>query len=101
MTHKNIKLDFVIIGRQKCGSKYLQTVINNHPEVNMAPGEVTFIEIADYKNSGLEKQKERLSNLGFIKEEDAHYYLNAADFLFIPRTNEFNSGNITLGCTFG
>ena len=41
------------------------------------------------------------TNLGFIKEEDAHYYLNAADFLFIPRTNELNSGNITLGCTFG
>ncbi|KGE86620.1 MAG: glycosyltransferase [Flavobacteriaceae bacterium] len=41
------------------------------------------------------------TNLGFVKEEEAHYYLNAADFLFIPRTNELNSGNITLGCTFG
>ena len=41
------------------------------------------------------------TNLGFIKEEDAHYYLNAADFLFIPRTSELNSGNITLGFTFG
>jgi hypothetical protein len=41
------------------------------------------------------------TNLGFIKEEDADYYLNASDFLFIPRTNELNSGNITLGCTFG
>ena len=41
------------------------------------------------------------TNLGFIKEKDAHYYLNAADFLFIPRTSELNSGNITLGCTFG
>jgi hypothetical protein len=40
-------------------------------------------------------------NLGFIKEEEAHYYLNAADVLFIPRTNELNSGNVTLGCTFG
>ena len=40
-------------------------------------------------------------HLGFIKEEEAHYYLNAADFLFIPRTNELNSGNITLGFTFG
>jgi hypothetical protein len=38
---------------------------------------------------------------GFIPEEDAHFYLNASDFLFIPRTNELNSGNITLGCTFG
>ena len=41
------------------------------------------------------------TNLGFVKEKDAHYYLNAADFLFIPRTSELNSGNITLGCTFG
>ena len=48
------------------------------------------------------KQNNRFrTNLGFIKEEDAHYYLNAADFLFIPRTSELNSGNITLGCTFG
>lgn len=53
----------------------------------------------------LEKWKSKQSrsfrfNLGFIKEEVAHYYLNSADFLFIPRTNELNSGNITLGCTF-
>lgn len=40
-------------------------------------------------------------NLGFIDNNEAHLYLNAADFLFIPRTNELNSGNITLGCTFG
>jgi hypothetical protein len=47
------------------------------------------------------KNKKKKINLGFIQEADAHYYLNAADFLFIPRTNELNSGNITLGCTFG
>lgn len=41
------------------------------------------------------------THLGFIKEEEAHYYLNAADFLFIPRTSELNSGNISLGFTFG
>lgn len=40
-------------------------------------------------------------NLGFIKEDEAHYYLNAADFLFIPRTKELNSGNVALGFTFG
>ncbi|TPV35750.1 glycosyltransferase [Paucihalobacter ruber] len=43
----------------------------------------------------------RRIDLGFIEDEDAHWYLNAADFLFIPRTSELNSGNITLGCTFG
>ena len=49
----------------------------------------------------LKWNKSRRIDLGFIKEEDAHYYLNAADFLLIPRTTELNSGNITLGCTFG
>lgn len=44
--------------------------------------------------------KQRI-NLGFIKEKDAHYYLNAADFLFIPRIKELNSGNIALAYTFG
>ncbi|GHB37188.1 glycosyltransferase [Mongoliitalea lutea] len=43
----------------------------------------------------------RIVDLGFIEDDEAHWYLNAADFLFIPRTNELNSGNITLGCTFG
>ncbi len=49
----------------------------------------------------LKQNKKRRINLGFIEDEDAHWYLNAADFLFIPRTTELNSGNITLGCTFG
>jgi len=39
--------------------------------------------------------------LGFIKEEDVHLYCNAADVLFIPRTNELFSGNISLAFTFG
>jgi len=47
------------------------------------------------------KNKSKRINLGYINEEDTQYYLNAADFLFIPRTNELNSGNVTLGCTFG
>ena len=41
------------------------------------------------------------TNLGFIKEEDAQNYRNAADVLLIPRIDELNSGNITLGFTFG
>jgi hypothetical protein len=42
-----------------------------------------------------------LTNLGFIKESDAQYYLKATDVLLIPRIDELNSGNITLGFTFG
>lgn len=40
-------------------------------------------------------------NYGFVEEEDAQVYLNAADVLFIPRLHVLNSGNITLGMTFG
>ena len=47
------------------------------------------------------QNKKKRINLGFIEDNDAHLYLNAADFIFIPRTTELNSGNITLGCTFG
>lgn len=40
-------------------------------------------------------------NYSFVKEEDAQIYLNASDVLFIPRLKVLNSGNITLGLTFG
>lgn len=40
-------------------------------------------------------------NLGFIPEDEAHLYCNAADVLLIPRTDELFSGNISLAFTFG
>lgn len=40
-------------------------------------------------------------NYGFVEEADTQLYLNAADLLFIPRLKVLNSGNITLGMTFG
>ena len=40
-------------------------------------------------------------NFGFVQEVDTQLYLNAADVLFIPRLKVLNSGNITLGMTFG
>lgn len=40
-------------------------------------------------------------NYAFVSEESAQHYLNAADVLFIPRLHVLNSGNITLGMTFG
>ncbi len=45
--------------------------------------------------------KKKKINLGFIKEDMVHLYLNAADFLFLPRINQLNSGNLPLGFTFG
>lgn len=40
-------------------------------------------------------------NYGFVEEEDTQLYLNAADVMLIPRLWVLNSGNITLGMTFG
>jgi len=40
-------------------------------------------------------------NYNFVEEEDAQLYLNAADVLIIPRLHVLNSGNVTLGMTFG
>ncbi|MEJ8566896.1 hypothetical protein [Elongatibacter sediminis] len=40
-------------------------------------------------------------NYEFVAEENAQTYLNAADVLLIPRLHVLNSGNITLGMTFG
>jgi hypothetical protein len=37
----------------------------------------------------------------FVAEDDTQIYLNAADVLFIPRLWVLNSGNVTLGMTFG
>lgn len=40
-------------------------------------------------------------NYGFVEEADTQLYLNAADVLLIPRLHVLNSGNVTLGMTFG
>jgi hypothetical protein len=37
----------------------------------------------------------------FVSEADTQVYLNSADVLFIPRLWVLNSGNVTLGMTFG
>lgn len=40
-------------------------------------------------------------NYGFVEEQDTQLYLNAADVLLIPRLHVLNSGNLTMGMTFG
>lgn len=40
-------------------------------------------------------------NYAFVEEEDAQIYMNAADVLLIPRLHVLNSGNVTMGMTFG
>ncbi len=85
--------------------------IPGNNKVLLAPGwkinrrKISYIRLREWVwkwdkwKAGLNKK--RRVNLGFIQEDEAHLYLNASDFLFIPRTTELNSGNITLGCTFG
>ncbi|MFT5827596.1 MAG: hypothetical protein ACJAVH_001296 [Bacteroidia bacterium] len=63
-----IKLDFVIIGGQKCGSTFLHTVINAHPEIDMPSGECSHFESPDYENNGLIKLEELLSDLNQNKK---------------------------------
>ena len=40
-------------------------------------------------------------NYAFVEEADTQLYMEAADVLFIPRLFVLNSGNVTLGMTFG
>jgi len=63
MVQNDFKLDFVIIGGQKCGSTYLQTVIEKHPEVDMPSGEVPYLESPDYEDNGIDKLRIVLNDL--------------------------------------
>ncbi len=40
-------------------------------------------------------------NYDFVPENETQFYLHAADIMFIPRLRVLNSGNVTLGMTFG
>jgi hypothetical protein len=80
MTDHDLKLDFVIIGGQKCGSTYLQTVITKHPEVDMPLGEAPFLASPDFENKGLEKLKTFLGDLDRNKLNG----IKRPDYLFKP-----------------
>ncbi|MGD1889034.1 MAG: sulfotransferase domain-containing protein [Cyclobacteriaceae bacterium] len=58
-----MKLDFAIIGGQKCGSTYLQEIIYQHPNVQMVEGECPHFESPDYENDGLFRLNKLLKNL--------------------------------------
>jgi len=62
--YKRIKLDFVIIGGQKCGSTYIQSVINNHPTAEIPSGEVPLLENPDYFDDGLKKLEKLMDKFG-------------------------------------
>jgi hypothetical protein len=85
--------------------------IPGHNKVLLAPGwkiqrrKISYIRLREWVwefEKWINKfNKKRRTDLGFIADESAHYYCNAADVLLIPRTNELFSGNISLGFTFG
>lgn len=58
-----MKLDFIIIGGQKCGSSYLHNVISQHPDVDMIPDECAHFESPDYEDRGVEKLMDLLKEL--------------------------------------
>lgn len=63
-----MKLDFIVIGGQKCGSTYIHTVINQHPDVQMPMGESAHFESPDYENGGLKQLEQLLSKLDQTKK---------------------------------
>lgn len=97
--------------REKALIKMAFDAIPGNNKVLLAPGwkvarrQVSWIRLREWiYNFELRKAKKDTTfrtNLGFIKDEDAQFYCKSADFIFIPRVNELNSGNITLGFTFG
>jgi len=105
----------LVFGMVKEREKQLiQTAFNampSHNKVLLAPGwqtkrrNIRWIRLREwvfnYELKKALKNNKFRTNLGFIKEEDAQNYCNAADVLLIPRIDELNSGNITLGFTFG
>ena len=112
--HTNARVMLVFGSIKENEKPLIKTAFNAipaHNKVLLAPGwkinrrQISYIRLRDWiwnlEKWWASKNKSFRINLGFIEEKDAHYYLNAADFLLIPRTNELNSGNITLGCTFG
>jgi len=112
--NKNAKV-MLVFGMVKEREKQLiQTAFNampSHNKVLLAPGwqtkrrPIKWIRLREwvfnYELKKALKNKKFRTNLGFIKEQDAQNYCNAADLLLIPRIDELNSGNITLGFTFG
>lgn len=91
--------------------KRAYNAITTGPKVLLAPGwkinrrKIGYIRLREWiwklEQWWVSKNKSFRINLGFIPEEEAHLYCNAADVLLIPRTDELFSGNISLGFTFG
>lgn len=85
-----MNLDFVIIGGQKCGSTYLQEVINEHPEINMVDGECPHFETPDYESGGLNELKKLIDELDNNKVLGIKRPIYLSKNEVPPRIKEFN-----------
>ena len=85
-----VKLDFVVLGGQKCGSTFLQSILEIHPEIEMLPGETASLEDPDYLNGG----KEKLVNMLREKNRSKIIGLKRPNYLtkpeVLPRLIELN-----------
>jgi len=55
----------------------------------------------DFKLILLNRSSNIIAFRRFVKDEDTYLYFDAADIVLIPRLEELNSGNVTLGYYFG
>ncbi|MDB9721092.1 glycosyltransferase [Winogradskyella sp.] len=96
---------------EKAFIKKTYHAITAKPKVLLAPGwkvnrrKIGYIRLREWvwklEQWWVSKNQSFRINLGFITEDEAHLYCNAADVLLIPRTDELFSGNISLAFSFG
>ena len=115
--HLNIDLDATVMlvfgtvfDQEKAFIKKALSYIPSKKKVLLAPSwkvnrrKIGYIRLREwvwnFEKWWAQQNKNFQIDKGFIKEDDAHWYINAADFMLIPRQKELNSGNITLGFTF-
>ena len=58
-----MKIDFLMIGGEKCASTYLHYNLMEHPDIYMPMDEITFFENPDYHNNGLKKLEKLLKDV--------------------------------------
>ncbi|WKN32531.1 sulfotransferase domain-containing protein [Porifericola rhodea] len=57
-----MRIEFAVIGGQKSGSTYIQSILAAHPQVFMPEGEIPYFEDPDYLEGGVQKLNELFKN---------------------------------------
>lgn len=58
-----MKIQFAVIGGQKSGSTYIQSVLAAHPQIYMPEGEVSYFEDPDFQEEGMQKLSDLFANI--------------------------------------